>query len=344
MSVSANPSSGRSLFTLAQKIFVVKCYYKNGEAIAHVLERLEYRFGRIFGGKRSLPFLQQIVDSFEKTGSVREPVYHGGIEKFEPEGVVEEEMMEEGLVNANEGCSSKMQPIKEEGEDEDDEETVEIIEQEEDKPLRKIKRESARKKTKRPTISTERRSDSAKQEEKDVLICAVCGNKVQRRMMHYHMKSHTNPKVPRTREETKWQCDICNKELSSKHALAEHKKTHLDPSQRVADQIVCEICAKVSLSRELHKSHMRVHLTEKLYKCTDCTMSFKTRQGLKKHERTHTGEKPLACTVCDARFRAHTTLSIHMRLHTGERPYICEYCDQRFIGKPSLNVSARRRS
>lgn len=61
MSTPAISSSSRSLFTLAQKIFIVKCYYRGSESPRYVYGCLERRYGRIFAKKDILRSIQEIA-------------------------------------------------------------------------------------------------------------------------------------------------------------------------------------------------------------------------------------------------------------------------------------------
>lgn len=49
-----------SLFTLTQKIFVIKCYYVGGESARHALKCMMKRYGKHFD-QHNLDSIQQII-------------------------------------------------------------------------------------------------------------------------------------------------------------------------------------------------------------------------------------------------------------------------------------------
>lgn len=349
---SDNLGSHRALFSLTQKIFVIKCYYKHGESASLVLRGLNRRFGKIFRAKDGLGGIRQIVDAFETSGSVQNAVYHQGIEGstevYKPERLCDEEVIiEEELDESGEKDDEDQEgfdveePEEEEQEDDNDPPSDVIVGEDSADDLTIIGHQPT---SIRPS---------------KLVLCDDCGNYIPKRGLHSHMKLH---KVRTPDSVPEWKCDVCDKKLSTKNNLLNHKRRHLSSSERAADQIICEICAKVSYSKELHKSHMRVsigrgipsvalitfihkiiiisqvHSEDRPHDCPMCEMKFRSAQTLARHKLTHTGEKPLICNICGASFRAHMTLSMHMRLHTGERPYSCNHCQKTFVGRPGLNV------
>lgn len=348
------PRTNLALFTLTQKIFVIKCYYQQGESAARALKCLTARFGRIFGSKDGgIGGIRQIVHSFETSGSVQNAVYHQGIEdstkvctqEISPD---EEDIIEEELDESGEKEDERQEDVYEEevaAEEEEDENQSTVSDL--DQPPDDNADDSD------DLISIIGQPTSMRPSK--LVLCDDCGKYVSKRGLHSHMKLHrvrTQDSVP------EWKCDVCDKKLATKNNLLNHKRRHLSLSER--EQIICEICAKVSHSKELHKSHMKVsvgkgicrllhclhppkiilqvHSKGRPHQCPMCEMKFRSTQTLARHKLIHTGEKPLVCNVCGASFRAHMTLSMHMRLHTGERPYSCNHCKKSFVGRPGLNV------
>lgn len=323
--------STQILFTLTQKIFAIKCYYQHNENTDTVLECLRYRYGRIFDSKSSCSGIRQIVRNFETTGSVRHPVHHGSNEVIEKPiaeleilELAEDELVVEEIIFDSETLTGPVLSVTLKSERQG-----QITEQPDHDEASTSSSSGGGDKEEVPQQLEEEQQESKPKEDK---LCPHCGICVAARSYRAHIKTHDEP-PPR------YICEVCNREFANKYKFEVHSKTHLPLEERLVDKIVCETCGKVSLTKELHKSHQRVHSSDRPYPCPHCEMSFKTLQSQKKHVQTHTGEKNLVCKVCEARFRAHTTLKMHMRLHTGERPYICDHCGKRFIGAPGLNVS-----
>ena len=55
-----------------------------------------------------------------------------------------------------------------------------------------------------------------------------------------------------------------------------------------------------------------------MYKCKQCTKSFKGSVNLKIHLRTHSGEKTFQCKLCTKSFGQCGDLKKHVRRYTGE--------------------------
>jgi len=120
-----------------------------------------------------------------------------------------------------------------------------------------------------------------------------------------------------------YECDICQKILSSQSALVSHKWVHTKPYS-------CSECeAKFSTKGNL-LVHQRRHTGEKPFACEKCTASFSTKGNLKRHIKAHSGERPWQCNLCDSKFTEKKSLKVHMRRHTGEKPYKCDVCGKAF--------------
>uniref|UniRef100_A0A8C2TX14 C2H2-type domain-containing protein n=1 Tax=Coturnix japonica TaxID=93934 RepID=A0A8C2TX14_COTJA len=67
-------------------------------------------------------------------------------------------------------------------------------------------------------------------------------------------------------------------------------------------------------------SHHCVYSVKRLYKCSDCTKSFKWKSHLTCHQRIHSEERPFKSPDCPKSFKTNSHLMGHQRIHKGERP------------------------
>ncbi|XP_053661843.1 zinc finger and SCAN domain-containing protein 12-like [Anopheles marshallii] len=130
----------------------------------------------------------------------------------------------------------------------------------------------------------------------------------------------------------------------------------------------CTICGKQVKSMA---DHMRIHKSDKKYKCTFCDKSFAQSNNLTYHIRKHTGERPYQCEICDKKFITNAHLlshakfhkdvefqfqceicsklfnhvgnfNKHQRVHSGEKPYRCEFCDMTFNNISNKKLHQKR--
>uniref|UniRef100_A0A182M8P8 C2H2-type domain-containing protein n=1 Tax=Anopheles culicifacies TaxID=139723 RepID=A0A182M8P8_9DIPT len=100
----------------------------------------------------------------------------------------------------------------------------------------------------------------------------------------------------------------------------------------------CTICGKQVKSMS---DHMKIHASDKKYKCTFCDKSFAQSNNLIYHIRRHTGEKPYQCEICDKKFISNAHLLSHSKFHNDEKMFQCEICCKRFNHVGNLNKHRR---
>ena len=99
-----------------------------------------------------------------------------------------------------------------------------------------------------------------------------------------------------------FQCDVCNKNFSTKHNLKVHKTKHTNQ---------CGVCNMNFSSKRILKVHLREqHMGGKPYTCEFCEKTFTEAGSLKKHRRIHglflepdIGFSLFRCRFCEAKIR-----------------------------------------
>lgn len=300
------------MFTLSQKVFAVRNYYKGGESVQRVLECLTMQYG-VKANPENLQTISRIIRTFENTGSVLNRFYYNNgsgaaqstsqaPQRFQrsvpvvlpkrlpaPDPVKHEEIttteieeddlivevlsdMEEGeddghlatslhyetdsmtedsvIVTSEGGIVVKKQMDHDDDEDTIEEETADeevVFTDEVEVSAESIPVQKSPTTTKAPPPPAATSSGAAKPQKTS--LCPQCGETVNVRLFHLHMKAHLQgPQEPKI-----FKCEECDKVFKSRSNLHNHKSKH-DPSAH----FVCEICAKVSTNKSIHKNHMLV--------------------------------------------------------------------------------------
>ena len=81
-------------------------------------------------------------------------------------------------------------------------------------------------------------------------------------------------------------CDICGKPCPHEISLSIHKKSHLNPSERI-DDYKCSTCSEVFKTQRKVREHMKLVHQKAQYKCSKCGKTYLKEKNLKLHMEKH---------------------------------------------------------
>ncbi|XP_076016978.1 uncharacterized protein LOC143008897 [Genypterus blacodes] len=152
----------------------------------------------------------------------------------------------------------------------------------------------------------------------DQLMCRVC---LRRFLTEEDLKLHQSSTHF---EDTFYECDLCKLVFTSLAACENHVQFH----KSVAD-IICELCGRNFSSPKSLARH-RSKICNRVFQCTDCTMTFSKINALLKHSFSHLGLLPYTCVRC----RCHFRLAKLYRQHKCEPQRIhCVACLREFLSQ-----------
>eukprot|EP00092_Neocalanus_flemingeri_P019471 GFUD01021094.1.p1 GENE.GFUD01021094.1~~GFUD01021094.1.p1 ORF type:complete len:574 (+),score=138.69 GFUD01021094.1:68-1789(+) len=182
------------------------------------------------------------------------------------------------------------------------------------------------------------------------LPCPYCGKTFNKGVrFNIHLRKHEGLKP--------YVCDVCNKEFDNKSTFFNHKKSHLDESNKsvcdvcgghykdahvlkvhvqtqhlmVEKPFTCDVCGDKFKTKGSLKIHSSKHEEDRAFVCDECGFQTKNKWLLKAHIKTHKTVKDFQCPHCPKTFNFQFILDKHIRIHTNERPFPCETCGTSFV-------------
>ncbi|XP_062711068.1 myoneurin [Aedes albopictus] len=150
-------------------------------------------------------------------------------------------------------------------------------------------------------------------------ICDVCGKSIHSQRMESHMNRHQGVEP--------YACEECGLRFHCRMNL----RKHITRSHAKGQEITCELCQKVCVSKMAHRQHFRAVHLEKKFQCTLCDVKAATQHALDRHMDIHNQRRDYVCPHCGKAFYRRYVLNIHLRTHSGETPYKCHVCGEAFV-------------
>lgn len=92
----------------------------------------------------------------------------------------------------------------------------------------------------------------------------------------------------------------------------------------------CSLCDRYLSTNHALTNHLRTHTEEKPYVCSFCGRGFSQPAYLRQHCMLHTGERPYTCDHCGQGFIDVRTRDRHVMTHTGKSSYFLSRAPQSF--------------
>ncbi|GAB0096066.1 hypothetical protein DMENIID0001_115200 [Sergentomyia squamirostris] len=174
-------------------------------------------------------------------------------------------------------------------------------------------------------------------------MCQHCGATFKRLdgLKVHEKKSHSmNSRIlAKTEENNKksFQCEICDKILSSRFNLSGHMKSfHTGERPNL-----CRTCGKAYATAAALKTHEKFHILP--FSCGICGKGLPDATRFKDHLNSHE-EKALKCSACGKKFSHRNSLKIHQKLHqVGDRKsFNCKFCTESFTLSSYLRKHEKR--
>ncbi|GAB0089590.1 hypothetical protein DMENIID0001_041600 [Sergentomyia squamirostris] len=346
-----------NLYSLKERIFLVKTFYKSNCSVNSVKKDFILEFG-CFEDIPPDSLIFEVVDLFEETGSVREvpnPADHDI-----KEGIIEPQLVdvefdvkdikveEQEIEFSEELIAHPLDEISQLEESFNKEEKTEEVEKEsegeenfwEDPDVDDVKEEISEQE---PVDKKSKKKSKTKKERADLstLTCDICRTKFMGTPgLTVHMKTQHFYK--------KTSCKLCGKTKKSVYDLRVHMREihNHDLNVKIGKTFKCPVasCAKLYTYAYQVRNHMMKHSDVKTEVCDICGKVLKNAITMRAHLKTHSDERSYKCNYpsCERTYRTHGSLVMHRRSHTGEKPFVCQSCGKRFCSKNSVKIHQRQ--
>lgn len=125
-------------------------------------------------------------------------------------------------------------------------------------------------------------------------------------------------------------CDQCGAIFQSQTEMKTHMAMHI-----IQKLYQCNICQKEFTNASLLRAHHSMH-SMKQYTCNMCSLEFHSQSALSSHQQvclisvTSTRDKKHKCGICGVEFRQETTLTAHLQTHLETKSHKCDVCGAAF--------------
>lgn len=150
--------------------------------------------------------------------------------------------------------------------------------------------------------------------------CQICGKRYEMFLsLHRHMNDHYEHFI----------CETCGKRFATAQRMVNHARTH------ERGEFPCKKCQETYPSHAALYAHVvKIHRSNKRYKCPICDEKFASYKHRLKHLKTIHGEKTATfpCPSCPKVFDLCSRRTAHIRFqHLQERNHICAVCGMKFF-------------
>lgn len=150
--------------------------------------------------------------------------------------------------------------------------------------------------------------------------CAECGKRFcQIYNYRVHLRTHAEAKVDRL------MCRVCRMGFTSQADL----NAHLESTHFEKEFYECDLCKHVFTSLKACENHVQLHMYSPCFKCEACGRNYRSTQALARHQ-SRKCRRLFKCTDCSLTFTKKTALLKHSFSHLGLLPYTCLRCGCHF--------------